>query len=313
MPPTSLAGVEPDVTAGVSQLVVIARFVAIALAVGISVAGLVGNWIGFRFDDVNAYWDAALRLRAGEPLYAAGPGDTISHYRYAPWFAYFWVPLTFLPRSLVELLWGIPVTAAGAILLWHLGRRGWAGMALAGLLGVQLIWSIRGGNPQSLIVAGLYFGLYTRWGPFVIAAAATLKVLPLAFALVYVARREWGRLVATLSLTALLASSLLAHDLSGYGSRAGNVGTNFALLELSPVLWALLAVAAAVIVGWLAWRGSPATALAAATAALAVTPRLVLYDTTLLLGAANPPRLSGREPEVPAPSISVPGSRNVTS
>ena len=47
--------------------------------------------------DVAAYWGAAEHIRAGEPLYLAGAANASDLYRYAPWFAYAWVPLTLLP------------------------------------------------------------------------------------------------------------------------------------------------------------------------------------------------------------------------
>src|SRR3972149_6330968 len=49
--------------------------------------------------DVAAYWEAAERIRAGEPLYVAGAANASDLYRYAPRVAYVWGPLTFLPRA----------------------------------------------------------------------------------------------------------------------------------------------------------------------------------------------------------------------
>lgn len=55
--------------------------------------------------DVAAYWGAAERIRAGEPLYVAGVANASDLYRYAPWFAYAWVPLTYLPSDIVTSAW----------------------------------------------------------------------------------------------------------------------------------------------------------------------------------------------------------------
>jgi hypothetical protein len=272
----------------------VVRPLAVSLAIGLSIAGVLGNWTGLAFGDMQDYWDAAIRIQSGQPLYQPGQHGAVSEYRYAPWFAYVWVLLTQLPLSTVQIGWGITVFAATAAVTIHLARQGWAGLALAGLMGVQLLWSARGGNVQPLMVAALYFGLHSRWGPAIVASAATLKVFPIAFVLVYAGRREWGRFYWSLGLTAVLGSTLLLHDLSNYGSSAGALGTNFSLMGLSPVLWALLALPTTMLACWLAFRRSLLTPIAAAVAALTATPRLYLYDATLLLGAANPPARTQR-------------------
>ena len=49
--------------------------------------------------DVSAYWEAANRLRDGDPLYQARAANASDLYRYAPWFATAWIPLTYLPQA----------------------------------------------------------------------------------------------------------------------------------------------------------------------------------------------------------------------
>ena len=87
-------------------LVRLARIVAIALIVGVGVSQLiftVGDW---HLKDAGAYWEAAMRLRDGEPLYPPLADHEASEvYRYAPWFAVAWIPLTYLPKDAVLLLW----------------------------------------------------------------------------------------------------------------------------------------------------------------------------------------------------------------
>src|SRR5207248_1690343 len=82
---------------------------------------------------MDAYWNAAMRLRAGQPLYAPGLPTDSDLYRYAPWFAYAWVPLTYLPKGAVLVAWmGICLAAAIASvapLLWR-GPAGWATIGL---------------------------------------------------------------------------------------------------------------------------------------------------------------------------------------
>jgi hypothetical protein len=268
---------------------VAARYIAVTVIAGLSIAALLVHWQGVHPWDMTDYWDAALRLRSGEELYIAGVADRVSEYRYAPWFAYLWVPLTHLPRGFVTDAWiGLLGVAAAAVTI-DVGRRGWAGLALGALLGVQLAWWVRGGNVQPLMVAAMYFGLRTRTGPLAIAMGATLKAVPLAFVLVYLARREWGRVGWTLGLTCALAAPLLLHDLSNYGTGVDPTGWNLSLFAVSPVAWAVVAALAGGAAIVTAWRRSITTSVWSAVAALAALPRLFLGDATLLLVAAASP------------------------
>jgi len=83
------------------------------LAIGLLLLFAIGDiWLrraNWGFEDVRAYWEAALRLRQGLPLYGGTPDpNSYGVFRYAPWFAWMWVPLTYLPRHVAELLWGAP-------------------------------------------------------------------------------------------------------------------------------------------------------------------------------------------------------------
>lgn len=268
----------------------VSRFVAVGLIAGVSLAGLLAHWQGVYPWDMDVYWDAAMRLRSGDELYLMGmPDDGISEYRYTPWFAYLWIPLTYLPHDLVTSVWVALMAAAALAVTISLVRRGWAGLALALLLGVQMAWWVRGGNVQPLMIAGLYFGMRTRSGPIAIAAAATLKIVPIAFVLVYVARREWSKVAWTIGATVALAAPLLLHDLSGYGSGVDAAATNHSLILVSPVLWAIVVAGGGLVAIWSAWRRSPLTSAWASVAALVALPRLLTGDLTLLLGGANPP------------------------
>src|SRR4029078_10100717 len=79
--------------------------------------------------DVAAYWNAAERLREGQPLYVAGEPHASDLYRYALCFAFAWIPLTYLPHDAVVAAWvGLMIAAALAStvpLLWR-GAAGWA-------------------------------------------------------------------------------------------------------------------------------------------------------------------------------------------
>ena len=142
------------------------RFV-IALLFGtmlIRVALIATDW---NFGDINAYWLAAERIKHGEPLYLGSlDPDSYRVFRYAPWFAWLWVPLTYLPRTLVEVAWtGVLGAASVAILVGLLRLRSAAAIALALILTPWLLSLVQVGNIQPLVVAALAFGMSRRSRP----------------------------------------------------------------------------------------------------------------------------------------------------
>lgn len=253
----------------------------LAIFIGEGIAHLVfaiGNW---SLEDMDAYWAAGMRLRDGEPLYAFFHPNSNEVIRYAPWFAYAWIPLTYLPRGLVEVGWGTILVVASAGAVAPLLRRPTpAALALAGLLGPFLVWTASRGNLHPLLIVALVHGVERRSGPVWIALAASLKAVPILFVLVYAGRRQWGRVALTVALTAILTGHMLLFDLSNFASDPGG---SQSLLFISPLVWAAVAglgLAFAVIAAMLrsryAWLGS-------ATAAMTVLPRFFLYDLTYLL------------------------------
>ncbi len=166
--------------------------------------------------DVAAYWNAAERLREGQPLYVPGEPNASDLYRYAPWFAAAWIPLTYLPHDAVVAGWvGLMVVAALATcvpLLWR-GPTGWAAFAI--FMPLQLQGAIFG-NVQPLLVLMLMWGVERRSGPLWIALAASLKAVPLALALVYAGRGELGKAAWSLALTLILIAPMLLFDLASY-------------------------------------------------------------------------------------------------
>jgi hypothetical protein len=164
--------------------------------------------------DVAAYWGAAERIRAGEPLYVAGVANASDLYRYAPWFAYAWVPLTLLPRDLVTSAWvGLMLAAAIASTL-PLLRHGLAGMAAFALFAPLQVQGAIFGNVQPLLVLMLLWGVERRSGPVWIAIGASLKAVPLLLAIVYAGRGEWLRAGLATLLSAVLVAPALLFDLS---------------------------------------------------------------------------------------------------
>jgi hypothetical protein len=229
--------------------------------------------------DMNAYWNAALRLREGQPLYASGAPTDSDLYRYAPWFAAAWMPLTFLPKSAVLLGWMVVCLGAAiasvAPLLWR-GPAGWATLAL--LLPFQLEGAAYG-NVQPLLVLALVWGVSRRSGPVWIALAASLKVTPVLLAVVYAGRGEWLRAGLAVLFSGLLVAPMLLFNLSGYSTEIG--GGQMSLLTASPVLWGIVA-AAAIVASWLLARTRYGW-LAGAVAMTLALPRFLLYEISFLV------------------------------
>ena len=229
--------------------------------------------------DMDAYWNAAMRLRSGQALYAPGLPTDSDLYRYAPWFAYAWVPLTYLPKAAVLVGW-MTVCLAAAIasvapLLWR-GPAGWATIAL--LLPFQLEGAAFG-NVQPLLVLLLLWGVERRSGPLWIAVAASLKATPFLLTAVYAGRGDWKRAGMTVLITALLVLPMLLFDLRGYSTRIG--GGQMSLLTVSPFVWVPVA-GAAVAVPWMLARTRYAW-LAGSVAVMLALPRFIIYELGFVL------------------------------
>ncbi len=272
----------------------VARVIALALIVGVGVSQLiftVGDW---HLSDADAYWEAAMRVRDGQPLYPVLQDiEASAVYRYAPWFAWAWVPITFLPQWLAYVLWSLILLAASAAALLPLARRrAWLALAfffpiLVGISGI--------GNVQPLIVAAVVLGLERRSGPVWLAMAASLKVVPILFVLTYVGRREWGKALMTGVIAAVLVAPMLLYDLSAYPTSAGA-----AALFGSPVLYA--AVVAAGIVISLRLAHTKYGWLASATAVALAIPRFFVYDVTFLMAAFPARTVTDRDPRHHGPN-----------
>src|SRR5688500_18548027 len=90
-----------------------ARLLVLAICVLYGVGNVAYSISTWHMPDVDAYWGAAMRLREGESLYIAHSDvDASDVYRYAPWFAWAWVPFTFLPRQTVEGAWAVSLIVA---------------------------------------------------------------------------------------------------------------------------------------------------------------------------------------------------------
>lgn len=229
--------------------------------------------------DMDAYWEAALRLRNGEPLYRPGSETDSDLYRYAPWFAMAWMPLTYLPKEAVLIAWMSLCLGAAIASIAPLAREGLPGWAaLVFLLPVQLDGAAYG-NVQPLLVLMLMWGAPKRTGPLWIALGASLKGTPLVLATVYAGRGEWKRAALTVGVTALLVAPMLLFDLSGYSTEVGSA-------QLSPMQWSPLVWTAVTLVAIAATLRLAKTRyawLAASVAMFFALPRSFLYQISFVL------------------------------
>ena len=284
----------------------LARDIVTVLLAGVSI-GLTLTFVGVgealglvpsaKDHDWQAYYNAAERLRFGEPLYplVADPG-TASVYRYPPWFAALWVPLTYLPREIVSVAWvSAMFLAMLAALLPLVASQRRPAILLGALLMPFLAQAAIHGNVQPLLVALLVYGIDGRWGPVSIGIAASLKGFPIIYSVRYALRGEWRNFATAIGVAAVLASTLLLADLSNYPLYPGSLA---GLWLISPVAWGLGAIAAVGIAAWLA--RSQAGWFAASVAVVMSIPRLLYYDMTFLVvtgrdlvqprGTHEPPR-----------------------
>lgn len=261
-------------------------FVAVGVFAVFALSQLtIPGWWG---QDTDAYWQAAQRLRDGQSLYPplSNP-DASDVFRYAPWFAVAWVPLTFLPQPVAYVVWGAAmIAAAGTAVSVPIRRGGFAGILLAILTTSLLLPAAATGNVQPALVAALTLSVERRSGPLWIAVAASLKATPILFAAVYVARGEWIRAGASLFITLVFVVPFLLFDLSAYPSAIG-AATGPLALEVA------LAIAGLLLVATMRWSRSRYAWLAGAAAVLIAMPRWSYYQPTfLLVGLATRPTRS---------------------
>ncbi len=242
--------------------------------------------------DAGAYYDAATRLTHGGDLYPAVSPEAHEVYRYAPWFAAAWIPLTALPREVALHAWSLAMLGCAGAAVWPLLRRpSWARVALAVLVGQTLAETAMFGNAHPLVVALLVWTVGRRAFPVWVGVAASVKLVPLALALVWAARRDWGKAFIATATTALLFAPMLLFDLSHYVTDPGT--GLLSLYSVSPVLWAAAALVSLVATLWLAAQGSRYAWVAAALLMFLGPPRVVLSYLAFLVVAWE---LARREP-----------------
>lgn len=260
-----------------------ATLIVVGIAIGFGYFALI-RWT---LEDMSAYWDGAMRLRYGMPLYpvVADP-NAPDVYRYAPWFALLWVPLTFLPRQLVEVGWAAILLLASGVAVLPLLREARLASVLLGILGGSLLfWTASRGNVHPIVIAALVHGAGRRAGPIWIALAASLKAVPIFFILPDVAARRWSRVATTIALTVILVAPM---PFLGWSTATAATGANMSLLaQVGPAVWIVSLVVVLAAAATVAVRQPAYSWLAGAVAALAALPRLIFYDLTYVLVGAN--------------------------
>jgi len=259
----------------------LARIVALAVIIGIGFNHIWWSALDWHLSDMNAYWEAGLRIRMGEALFPPVSDVHASEvYRYSPWFAWLWAPVTVLPRELVNVAWSVILVAASVVAVVPLARRGaWVAVAffLPILIGISAI-----GNAHALLIAALVLGVGRRSGPLWIGVAASLKLFPIILVLTYFGRREWWRAGATLAITAVLLSPYLMYDLSNYVTSPGGGG----LLWDVPIAYGT--AVAAMIGASLYFARTRWSWLASSAAVVIAIPRSFLYDVSwVMVGTAE--------------------------
>jgi len=281
---------------GVERIARLVAFVAAALGVVVLIGAALSVDV---HPDAEAYWLAANRLRDGLELYRGPGGDETEIYRYAPWFAFAWIPLTYLGHDGALVAWRAILLAGSIAAVWPLVRRpSPASVTLALLIGGLLVSELPAANVTPLMVGLLVVGIRSQVGPILLGLAASLKLFPLLLVAGYVAERRWLHAAVAIGVASMLWLNILAFDVLLYTQIGGPtfyVG-GVSLYSVSPLLWLPVALGSAAALVVLAVRRSRWTWLAAGAAIPLAVPRVWLPDAAyVLIGASSVDRGSPSE------------------
>jgi hypothetical protein len=240
--------------------------------------------------DVHAYYDAAARLNAGQPLYPPGADTNLADfYRYPPLLAIVFRPLATLPFDVAAAIWETLVLAAFGLTLVRLGIRRPSTWLAAGLLAMGIAWTLAIGQAQAIVTL-----LLTLGNPWAVALAGHLKLFPFLVGLYWLGRGDWRNLglFAGWSVGLGLIQLILepSNTLAFLGvTNLEQVGSvhNLSPYAISPLLWAVLVAVGVVISLRLArtrWGWGAAVALS-----VLASPRLLTYMLMTLLACLRRP------------------------
>jgi hypothetical protein len=266
------------------------RLVAVAAA-ALGAVLIVGSGLLTPFPahpDAMAYRTVAERLMAGGQLYPHTSPDDPLAYRYAPWFAFAFIPFAWLGDAGMALWYAVIAVSAFYVVAATFRLGGPPGLVL-GLLALPILGAIPGGNVGVPMVALL---IATRMHPVSVGVAASLKVYPLLLVAGYLAERRWRDAALAIAVAAVLWAPALLFDLSGYITSPGAGGIS--LFAIHPLLWIAQDAILIAAVAWLAIRGSRWTWLAAAATVPLFPPRIFLAGTGYFTAAAQRIRATKR-------------------
>lgn len=251
----------------------IARFIVTAIVLGWLAYTLASWFLAWNPADARAYYLAAERLRDGEALYPPMDPDAHEVFRYAPWFAFAFLPFTLMPIDVATHVWSVLMLGCAFLAVVPVARLGGrAAIALSALLGALLAETAMFGNAHPLVVALLSWTIVRPSAPWWLGVAASIKLAPIGFVLPWLGMRRVRGGVVAVVVAGLLFAPILAFDLSGYVISPGTgLVSPYAA---SPMLWAVGAAMAVVAVVWLSARASPYAYVAAGAAMFLVPPRV---------------------------------------
>lgn len=284
------------------------RLVAVAILLGVVLSQVVHYILQFDPIDTLSYsWAGEAWRTTGNP-YTEAPFRVGDHpiYRYAPWFAVPWVSLSLVPYELLEVGWASLMVGCAFLAVVPLFRaHGARAIPFGGFILGWLVAIGLNGNVQPAMMALLAWGVERRWGPVAIALCASLKAVPILYAVVYAGRGEWKKVAATLLMTGVLVAPMLLFDIPAISLGAG---VTWSLYSTSVVLWGGVA-GVAVVTCFLLARTRNAWVFAGAAVALAL-PRAFFYDITFILpGIAESPSVQSRADAESRPHHSIGGDR----
>lgn len=247
------------------------------------------------FADTHAYYDAAARLNAGQPLYVQPAGtDDAAFYRYPPLLAIAFRPLALLPFPVAAAVWEAILLALFVLTVRRIGTGSRTWLVL-GMLALPTAWGLVIGQAQVAVTLLMALG-----SPLALATATHLKLLPALAAIWWLGRRDLRSLTWFAGWLAGLAVLQFLLEPGGSVAYLGFVGldqvgdvNNRSLYAASPALWAAAVGLGAVA----AWRLAPTRFGWPAAVALSVfaTPRLLIYQlSTLVAGLREPNHSAGR-------------------
>ncbi len=286
------------------------RLALFALAVVGAMAGfgvLVMHATSDPLADVHAYYDAATRLNAGDPLYEQpASADEAAFYRYPPLLAIVFRPLALLPFPVAAAAWELVVVGSLVLLVLRFGPRRESTWLALGILALPIGWSVAIGQAQVPVTLLMALG-----SPAAIALAAQIKLLPALLALWWIGRHDWAALArfAAWSVGLVLVQLVLEPrgtvDFVGATSldQVGTAVRNLSPYAASPLLWAVLVAAGALVVTLLAptrWGWAAAVALA-----VLASPRLLVYMLMALIAGLRAPNAGGAGRRSRAPGSDV--------